>query len=341
MQEGIGLRKAASSDMLSRMKTESNGKTVSIVVPFLNEEENLPVLYERLGKVFAERPETPQILFVDDGSTDGSAQWVVETAGKDPRVRLLQLSRNFGHQIAITAGMDHAEGDAVVIIDADLQDPPEAIPELIAKWREGYEVVYAVRQNRAGESWPKKFLAHSFYKIFRAMVKMDVPLDAGDFRLVDRCVVEALRDVRELHRFVRGLTCWVGYRQAAVYYERAPRYAGITKYPVWKSMNLAWDAMTSFSGTPLRWVTFAGIVVAGLGGLRAIRTIWSRLVRPDDYVPGWATIVALILIIGGIQLICMGVIGQYVSRIFEESKKRPLYLLRPEKPKHGDGHRGS
>jgi len=311
-----------------------------VVVPFLNEEENLPVLYDRLVGVLDGEPEDLQILFIDDGSTDASASWVADTAKKDSRVRLLQLSRNFGHQIAITAGMDHAEGDAVVIIDADLQDPPEVIPELMAKWREGYEVVYAVRKSRSGESWLKKFLAHNFYKIFRAMVKMEVPLDAGDFRLVDRCVVDALRDVRELHRFVRGLTCWVGYRQAAVYYERAPRHAGKTKYPVWKSANLAWDAMTSFSGTPLRWVTVAGILVAGLGGLRAMRTIWARIVRPDDYVPGWATIVALILIIGGIQLICMGVIGQYVSRIFEESKKRPLYLLRPEKPKRDDGHRG-
>lgn len=306
----------------------SKQDTISVVVPFLNEEENLPVLYERLVRVFEDRPESLHIMFVDDGSTDGSAKWVEETAEKDARVRLLSLSRNFGHQIAITAGMDHVEGNAVVIIDADLQDPPEVIPDLIAKWREGYEVVYAVRRSRAGESWLKKFLAHGFYKLFRAMVKVDIPLDAGDFRLVDRCVVDALREVRELHRFVRGLTCWVGYRQGAVYYERASRHAGRTKYPVWKSMNLAWDAVTSFSGTPLRWMTGGGVLVSVLGGLLVMRIIWVRLTDPAALVPGWTTLAALILILGGLQLVSLGLIGQYISRIFEETKRRPLYFTR-------------
>lgn len=309
-------------------------QSISIVVPFLNEIDNLPILHERLVAVFNDLPYQLEIIFVDDGSTDGSAEWVDEWASSDPRVKPLHLSRNFGHQIAITAGMDHAQGDAVIIIDADLQDPPEVIPDLIAKWQAGHEVVYAVRKSRAGETWLKRIFASLFYKLFRRMVKLDIPLDAGDFRLVDRQVVDALREVRELHRFVRGLTCWVGYRQAAVHYDRAARHAGETKYPVWKSAALAWDAMTSFSGAPLRWVTGAGIFVATLGGLRAVRTVWARLVRPEDYVPGWATIVALILIIGGIQLICIGIIGQYVSRIFEESKKRPLYLVRRQQSYH-------
>jgi polyisoprenyl-phosphate glycosyltransferase len=301
---------------------------LSVVIPFLNEEDNLPVLYARLAAVFAARPEQLEIIFVDDGSTDGSPDWVRATAEQDARVRLLQLSRNFGHQIAITAGMDHAQGDAVVIMDADLQDPPELIPNLMASWQQGNEVVYAVRRSRAGESWLKRFLAAMFYKLFRRMVKVDMPLDAGDFRLVDRQVVVALREMRELHRFVRGLTCWVGYRQAAVPYDREARHAGTTKYPVWKSAALAWDAMTSFSGAPLRWVTLGGVLVAVLGGLQTIQIIWAKFFRPADLVPGWATLAALILIIGGIQLICLGIVGQYVSRIFEQSKQRPLYFLR-------------
>ncbi len=303
---------------------------VSIVVPFLNEETNLPVLYERICAILNSRPESFEIIFVDDGSSDGSPAWVSQTATADARVRLLQLSRNFGHQIAITAGMDHARGAAVVIMDADLQDPPEVIPDLLDSWQQGHEVVYAVRRSRAGESWSKRFLAASFYKVFHSLVKIDMPLDAGDFRLVDRQVVDALKEIRELHRFVRGLTCWVGYRQAAVEYDRAARHAGSTKYPVWKSAALAWDGMTSFSGAPLRWVTLGGVLVAVLGGLQTLNIIWTRLVHPDRLVQGWATLAALILIIGGIQLICLGIVGQYVSRIFEESKKRPLYFLRSQ-----------
>lgn len=312
------------------MATHQPEPLLSIVVPFLNEETNLPVLYERICAVFDSRPEQFELVFVDDGSTDGSVAWVRKAAASDPRVGLVELSRDFGHQIAITAGMDHATGDAVIIIDADLQDPPEVIPGLIEKWHQGYEVVYAVRDSRAGENWIKKATAHAFYKLFRAMVPVDVPVDAGDFRLVDRCVVDALSDVRELHRFVRGLTSWVGYRQCAVHYERDARHSGTTKYRPWHLFNLAWDAMTSFSGVPLRWVTLGGVLVAALGGLQTIRIIWARIVRPDDLVPGWATLAALILIIGGIQLICLGVVGQYVSRIFEESKKRPLYFTRPQ-----------
>lgn len=304
-------------------------QSISIVVPFLNEIDNLPILHERLVAVFNDLPYELEIIFVDDGSTDDSARWVDELAASDTRVKPLHLSRNFGHQIAITAGMDHAQGDAVIIIDADLQDPPEVIPDLIAKWQAGHEVVYAVRKSRAGETWSKRLFASIFYKMFRRMVKLDIPLDAGDFRLVDRQVVNALSEVRELHRFVRGLTCWVGYRQAAVHYDRAARHAGETKYPVWKSAALAWDAMTSFSGAPLRWVTLGGVGVAFLGGLQTLHIIWSRIFRPEALVPGWASLVALILIIGGIQLICLGIVGQYVSRIFEESKKRPLYFLRP------------
>ncbi|MCS6771402.1 MAG: glycosyltransferase family 2 protein [Kiritimatiellae bacterium] len=303
-------------------------KTVSVVVPFLNEEENLPVLYERVKSALSNVPEKWELVLVDDGSTDGSAAWATQKAAEDPRVKLVQLSRNFGHQIAITAGMDYATGDAVVIIDADLQDPPEVIPELLARWREGFEVVYAVRKSREGETWLKKFLAAAFYRIFYRMSRVKVPMDAGDFRLVDRKVVDALRNVRELHRFMRGLTCWVGFRQCAVYYERAARHAGVTKYPIWKSLNLAWDGFTSFSGAPLRWMTGIGLFFSLAGLLFALRVVLGKIFGWIDTVRGWTSLMAVVLVLGGIQLMCMGLLGQYVSRIFEETKKRPLYFVR-------------
>jgi dolichol-phosphate mannosyltransferase len=303
-------------------------KLVSIVVPFLNERDNLPLLYERVAAALDSGPEAWELVLVDDGSTDGSAEWAEQQAAKDSRVKMIRLSRNFGHQIAITAGMDYAQGDAVVIIDADLQDPPEVIPEMIARWREGNEVVYAVRKSRQGETWLKKFLAASFYRVFHKLSRVKVPMDTGDFRLVDRAVVEALRDVRELHRFMRGLTCWVGYRQCAVYYERAARHAGVTKYPIWKSISLAWDGLTSFSGAPLRWVTGIGLFFSVIGLLFALRVVIGKLVGWVDTVRGWTSLMAVILVLGGVQLMCMGLLGQYVSRIFEETKKRPLYFVR-------------
>jgi polyisoprenyl-phosphate glycosyltransferase len=310
------------------MKTELNLKTIAVVVPFLNEEDNIPEMYRRLDALFAGMPEQGKFLFVDDGSTDGSVPWLKKQAESDPRVKVIELSRNYGHQIAITAGMDHSDADATVIIDCDLQDPPEVIADLAAKWREGYEVVYAVRDSREGETWHKKLLAASFYKIFQKLVKVPIPANTGDFRLVDRKVVDALREVRELHRFMRGLTCWVGYRQCAVHYERAARHAGSTKYPVWKSFQLAFDAITSFSASPLRWMTGAGVLVSIIGFFVVLKIIWGKIFHPELLVPGWATLAALILILGGLQLICLGLIGQYISRIYEESKKRPLYFLR-------------
>jgi len=303
-------------------------RKVVVVVPFLNEADSLPVLYERLSGVLGVEPEDFELLFVDDGSTDGSAAWVAGRAARDARVKLLRLSRNFGHQLAITAGMDHADGDAVVIMDADLQDPPEVVPQLLRAWRDGHEVAYAVRTSRSGESWLKRLLAATFYKTFRRMANVEVPLDAGDFRLVDRKVIDALKQVRELHRFVRGLTCWVGFSQTAVHYERAPRHAGVTKYPVWKSTRLAWDAITSFSSTPLRWMTVIGLLVSVAGLAQAVRVIIDRLLYPGSMERGWASVVAIMLFLGGVQLISLGLIGQYVGRIFEETKKRPLYFVK-------------
>ena len=306
---------------------------VSVVVPFLNEVENLPVLVERVGDVFALRRERWELLLVDDGSSDGSTEWVrahagtLAASGGRGRIRLVRLSRNFGHQLAITAGLDRAKGDAVVIMDADLQDPPELIPALLDKWREGVDVVYAVRRSREGETWLKKTLAAGFYRIFHALAKVKVPMDAGDFRLVDRCIVDALKQVRELHRFMRGLTCWVGWKQGAVEYDRAPRLAGETKYPVWKSARLAFDAITSFSAAPLRWIV-------GLGGvLMAVAMAWGAWVWPtamlgmEGLQKGWASLMVAIIFLSGVQLLCLGMLGQYVSRIFEEGKKRPLYFV--------------
>ena len=301
---------------------------ISVVVPFLNEEGNLPELYNRLKAVFDGRSESAEFLFVDDGSTDGSFQYLEKIRQSDSRVRILQFSRNFGHQIAITAGMDYADADAVIIIDADLQDPPETIADLLAKWHEGFEVVYAVRRSREGETWLKKFLAASFYRIFHQMAKVNVPMDTGDFRLVDRKVVDALKEVRELHRFMRGLTCWVGFRQCAVEYDRAARHAGETKYPVWKSLKLAWDGITSFSGKPLQWMMNIGVLIAAGSAFFALFIIGKKMAGQADWISGWASLSVLILFLGGVQLAAVGLLGQYISRIFDETKKRPLYLIR-------------
>ena len=308
----------------------SEPKKITIVVPFLNEKDNLPVLLERVAAVFAGRAEDWELLLVDDGSTDGSAEWAVEQATRNEHVRVVRLSRNFGHQLAITAGLDRSDGDAVVVMDADLQDPPETIGPMVDKWREGHEVVYAVRRSRAGETWSKKFLAAGFYRVFRRLAKVNIPMDAGDFRLVDRCVVDALREMRELHRFMRGLTCWVGFRQASVEYDRAARFAGETKYPVWKSARLAFDAITSFSASPLRWIAVLGVGICAVAALWVLFVLAQALVNPGSMQKGWASTIAVMVFLGGVQLVSIGLLGQYVSRIFEEGKRRPLYLVRTD-----------
>ena len=314
----------------------SEPKKITIVVPFLNEKDNLPVLLERVAGTFAGRAEDWELLLVDDGSTDGSAEWAVDQATTNGHVRVLRLSRNFGHQLAITAGLDRADGDAVVVMDADLQDPPETIGPMIDKWREGHEVVYAIRRSRAGETWSKKFLAAGFYRVFRRLAKVNVPMDAGDFRLVDRCVVDALREMRELHRFMRGLTCWVGFRQASVEYDRAARFAGETKYPVWKSARLAFDAITSFSASPLRWIAVLGVGICAVAALWVFYVMAQALVNPGSMQKGWASTIAVMVFLGGVQLVSIGLLGQYVSRIFEEGKRRPLYLVRTDTKDAGE-----
>jgi glycosyltransferase involved in cell wall biosynthesis len=310
-------------------------KRISIIVPFLNERENLPILIQRLENAFSKEPEEWEIIFIDDGSSDGSSEWLLKNINNyKSKIRLIQLSRNFGHQIAISAGIDHAEADAIIIMDADLQDPPEVIPEMLKKWREGAEVVYAVRRSRSGESWLKRTLASLFYRIFHKLTSIEVPRDAGDFRLLDRSAALALRTLKETHRYMRGLTSWVGFRQCAIYYDRAPRLAGTTKYPIWKSMKLAWDGLTSFTGAPLRWVSSIGFVACLAGVIWGIQVIYGKIMHPATPERGWTSIMAAMLFLGGIQLLSLGLLGQYMSRTFEEAKKRPLYFIRFDSQKN-------
>ena len=301
--------------------------TISIIAPFLNEENNLPLLYERIAAVMKNRPEAWELILVDDGSTDGSPAWVRRKSAEDRRVRLIQLARDFGHQIAITAGLDHAQHDAAIVMDADLQDPPETIPALLDRWREGYAVVYAVRTQRAGETFLKKFTAALFYRLFARLTHIRMPLDSGDFRLLDRKVVRALGAMREQHRFIRAMTCWTGFRQTAVPYERASRNAGASKYEAIHLFRLAMDGLASFSGEPLRWFVKAGFLFALLGLFWFVCILLNWLLGLGYYPRGWVTLASLILVLGGIQLTAIGVVGQYISRIFEETKKRPLYFV--------------
>ena len=302
-------------------------KTISIIAPFLNEEENLPLLYARIVAAMQNRPERWELILVDDGSTDGSTAWVRRKAAEDRRVRLIQLARDFGHQVAITTGLDHARHDAAIVMDADLQDPPEVIPALLDKWRAGHEVVYAVRTHRRGESWLKKLTAALFYRVFRHLTQINMPMDSGDFRLLDRKVVRALGEMRECHRFIRAMTCWTGFRQTSVPYERDSRHAGQSKYEAIHLFKLALDGIASFSGAPLRWLVNIGFLIALLGLVYFLCIVVNWLLGLGYYPRGWVTLASLLLITSGIQLCGIGVVGQYISRIFEETKKRPLYFV--------------
>ena len=298
----------------------------SLVIPVWNEEKVLPVLYERMTQVMDGTGEPWELIFVNDGSRDASLAIITDLNRRDPRIKVLNFSRNFGHQIAITAGSDYAEGDAVIIMDADLQDPPEVVLRLIEKWREGYDVAYAVRTKRAGETWFKLFTASLFYRLIRSIADVDIPLDAGDFRLMDRRVVLAMRQLRERNRFMRGLSSWVGFKQIAVEYERAARFAGETKYPLRKMLRLANNAITSFSHVPLQLATYTGFTLAALSLIGILVAIVARLSGISAF-SGQATTLVSVLFLGGIQLIFLGIIGEYLGRIYDEVKNRPLYII--------------
>lgn len=305
--------------------------TYSIVAPIYNELENIPELYRRIKEVMDSTGETWELVLVDDGSTDGSTDAIRELAKSDPRVRPVIFARNFGHQIAITAGWDYARGQAVVIIDADLQDPPEVILEMAKRWKEGYEVVYAVRAEREGESWFKLWTASLFYRLIYRITDVKIPLDTGDFRLMDRKVVDVLKQMRERHRFPRGMSAWVGFKQIGVEYKRAARAAGETKYPFRKMFRLALNAITSFSYFPLQVATFFGFASAGIAILAIGPVIYLRMTGSQAFF-GQATTLIAVLFLGGVQLISLGILGEYIGRLYDEAKGRPLYIVR-EAPK--------
>jgi dolichol-phosphate mannosyltransferase len=300
----------------------------SIVAPCFNEEGVLHELHRRVALVMDQTGEPWELILVNDGSRDRTAEVMRELRAADPRVKVVDFTRNFGHQIAVTAGLDYARGDAIIIIDADLQDPPEIILPMIEKWKEGYQVVYAVRSKRKGESWFKEFTAKLFYRIIYRITDVKIPLDTGDFRLMDRQVVDAMKQMRERHRFIRGMTSWVGYRQTGVEYERQERFAGETHYPFRKMLKFALDAITGFSYAPLQFATYLGFVIAMLSAVFALVVVYARLFMSDHPFLGQATTLVAVLFLGGIQLITLGIIGEYLGRIYDEVKARPLYLVR-------------
>jgi dolichol-phosphate mannosyltransferase len=304
-------------------------QTVSIVIPIFNEETTIPELDRRLRELLTTLEGlglSCEVVFVNDGSADHSLQLLRDLAKNDRRYKVLGFSRNFGHQVAITAGLDKADGDAVVVMDADLQDPPEVVAQMVGKWREGFDVVYGVRSRRPGETIFKRATAAFFYRLLRALTGVQIPLDAGDFRLMSRPVVLALRALRERHRFVRGMVAWVGFRQTGLYYDRSERFSGETKYPLRKMLHFAVDGLTSFSTVPLRVATWlgalAGVAAVGVG-------LWALYVKfyVRGVIPGWTTIMILVAFSASVQLMMTGILGEYIGRLYEEAKARPLYVV--------------
>ncbi|MFE6796538.1 glycosyltransferase family 2 protein [Paenibacillus chitinolyticus] len=299
----------------------------SIIIPMYNEEAVIQETYRRLKVVMSETSETYELIFINDGSKDRSAEIIKEYAAWDETVKLIDFSRNFGHQIAITAGMDYASGDAVIIIDADLQDPPELILQMIGKWKEGYEVVYAKRVKRSGETFFKKWSASLFYRVLRASTDIHIPVDTGDFRLMDRKVCDEMKKLPENNRFVRGLVSWVGFRQTAIEYERDERLAGETKYPLKRMIKLSLDGITSFSYKPLKLAGYLGVLLSGSGFLYLLYVVYLALFT-DATLKGWPSVVGIMLIFNGFVLLMLGILGEYIGRIYDETKGRPLYIVR-------------
>jgi len=301
--------------------------TFSVAIPVYNEAESLRELYPRVCAVMDELGEPWELIFIDDGSRDGSTEIILSIASEDERVRPVIFARNFGHQVAITAGLDYSRGKVVIIIDADLQDPPEVIADLVAKWREGFEVVYAVRTEREGETRFKTFTAALFYRLINRITDVNIPLDTGDFRLLDRKVVDTLNQMRERHRFPRGMAAWVGFRQIGVPYRRAARFAGETKYPFRKMVGLAMNAITGFSYFPLQLATYFGFVCVGVSTL-AMLVALALILMGKQALLDQATTLMVVLFVGGIQLLSLGILGEYIGRIYDEARDRPLYIVR-------------
>ena len=299
---------------------------LSIVIPIYNEEENIDSLINRLRTVVAQMQISCEYIFVNDGSKDHSFQLIKNLALADPAIKYIDFSRNFGHQIAVSAGLDLAAGDRVAIIDADLQDPPELIIEMFAKMDQGYEVVYAKRNNRNGESWLKKFTAKVFYRILKSITSVKIPVDTGDFRIIDRKVVNVLKQMPEHNKFLRGQISWIGFKQTYVEYDRKVRQAGSTGYTYKKMIRLALDGITSFSNFPLKVASICGFVVSGIAFIVMIYALYSRYIS-KDYVEGWTSTIISVLFLGGIQLISIGIIGEYISRLSENARNRPLYII--------------
>lgn len=310
---------------------------LSVVVPAYNEQEVIETFHDRLSGVLASLPFDVEVIYVNDGSGDDTLSILRALRRRDPRVAVIDLSRNFGKEIALTAGLDHARGDAVVVIDADLQDPPELIPNLVEPWRdEGYDVVYAQRISRAGESWLKKKTASWFYRLMQNVGEIPIPPDTGDFRLLSRRTVDSIRSLRERHRFMKGLFTWVGFRQCAVPYERDARNAGVSKWNYWRLWNLALEGVTSATLVPLKVSSYIGLIIAVLAFATGIWIIFKTLAFGDP-VQGWPSLMVVVLFLGGVQLVALGVIGEYLGRLFNEAKGRPLYFLNavelPEEPR--------
>jgi glycosyltransferase involved in cell wall biosynthesis len=299
--------------------------TLSIVAPVYDEEILLPEFYRRMVAAIEPLNIPFEIILVNDGSHDNSGQIMDQLHAQDPRVKVVHFSRNFGHQIAITAGTDHATGKCVAVIDSDLQDPPEVIADMYQKWVEGYQVVYGVRSEREGETAFKRATASLFYRLIRRITNINLPLDTGDFRLMDARVVAAMKSMREHHRFMRGLSVWVGFKQTGVSYRRDARKAGVTKYPLRKMLRFALDAITSFSYLPLQLATYSGFVIAGFSVIAIIIAIILRIT--GSAIAGQATTLVSVLFLGGIQLIFLGIMGEYLGRIYDEVKRRPLYIV--------------
>lgn len=300
---------------------------ISVIIPVFNEETNIEQLLIRLDSVFSSNIGHVEVIFVDDGSTDNTAGVLKTRANSLKWLRLIELSRNFGNQAAVTAGLDHCSGDCAVIIDGDLQDPPEVIPKMIEKWQEGYEVVYAQRQKRKGETFFKRASAAFFYRLLQRMTDVDIPKDTGDFRLIDRKVIEALAQMPERNRFLRGMVSWAGFRQTSVPYEREERFSGETKYPFFKMLKFALTGITSFSFLPLQLASYFGFFISGISFIAAIYVLYLKYFT-DRTIQGWTSMMIALLFLGGIQLITLGIIGEYIGRMSDEVKQRPAYLIR-------------